>query len=157
MTYPINYKTITTDVDFYQELNILHEEAQNYLLNFKWCDEIKDSFLYTNIGSVLCIFLFEIINTQNSEDDFVWIVVGDIPPMYLDVYGAKTTKNVIEDYISLSEDWIDHIKAGKSVDKCYPFNAEPTVELAGLLEKRISFMKNTLLDNMEELLYQTCK
>ncbi|MGF7042337.1 hypothetical protein M2273_005609 [Mucilaginibacter lappiensis] len=43
------------------------------------------------------------------------------------------------------------------VDECYPFNAEPTIEIVELLEKRVSFMKNTLLDNMEDVAYHLSK
>jgi hypothetical protein len=157
MIYPINYKDINPDIDFYPELKALHQEAKSYLLGFKWCAEIKDSFLYTNLGSVFCIFLLEIINTQSSKDNFLWVIVGDIPSMYLDVYGPKTTKQVVEDYIRLAGDWISHVKSGKSVDDCYPFKAEPTIELAELLEKRVSFMKNTLLDNMEDIIIHRSK
>lgn len=157
MTYPINCEAITSDIDFYPELKAIHEEAKNYLLGFKWCTEIKSSFLYTNLGSTFCIFLFEIVNSQSNEDDFLWVIVGDIPPMYLDVYGPQTTKEVVEDYIGLSEDWISHVKGGKLVNECYPFNVEPTIEIAELLEKRVSFMKNTLLDNMEDVAYHLSK
>lgn len=157
MIYPINYKDITPDIDFYSELGAVQKEAENYLLGFKWCAEIRDSFLYSNLGNVFCIFLFEIVNTQSSEDNFLWVIVGDIPSMYLDVHGSDTTKDVVGNYVELAEDWINHIKRGKSVDECYPFNAEPTIELAELLEKKVSFMKNTLLDNMEDVAYHLSK
>jgi hypothetical protein len=157
MTYPVNYKTITPDIDFYPELKVIHEEAKNYLLGFKWCTEIKNSFLYTNLGSAFCIFIFEILNSQSNEDDFLWVIVGDIPSMYLDIHGPQTTKEVVEDYIGLAENWIGNVKSGKPVDECYSFNAEPTIELAEFLEKRVSFMKNTLLDNMEDVAYHLSK
>ena len=54
-------------------------------------------------------------------------------------------------YIQLAEDWINHVKSNKSVDECYPFNAKPTLEMAELLERRTSFMKNTLIENMEDI------
>ncbi len=71
--------------------------------------------------------------------------------MYLDIHGPKTTKQVLEDYIRLAEDWINQVKKGKSVKNCYPFRAEPTIEMATLLEDRTSFVKNTLIDNMEDI------
>ena len=157
MIYPINYKAINNDVEFYQEVVALHKEAENYLLGFKWCAETKGSFLYNNYGKIFCIFLFEITNTQSSEDNFLWIIVGDIPPMYLDSYGPRTTREVVEDYIGLSEDWINHIKAEKGVDGCYPFNVEPTIEMAELLEKKVLFMKNELLTNMVDMPLQLYK
>lgn len=154
MKYPVNFKAISTDTEFFQEVITLHREAENYLLDFKWCEKIKNSFIYINLGSVFCIFLFEIVNTQSSDDDFLWVIAGDIPSMYLDVFGARTTKEVVKDYVDLAEDWINNIKEEKSVERCYHFNVEPNIELALLLEKKVSFMKSTLLDNIEDIPYQ---
>ena len=77
--------------------------------------------------------------------------------MYLDSYGPRTTREVVEDYIGVSEDWINHIKAEKGVDGCYPFNVEPTIEMAELLEKKVLFMKNELLTNMVDMPLQLYK
>jgi hypothetical protein len=130
---------------------VLHAQAGKYLLSFKWCKKIIESNLYLNLGSTLCIFLFEIENIASSEDNFLWIIVGDIPSMYLDIHGPKSTVQVLENYIGLSQDWIDDIKAGKSIDNCYPFNAAPTIEMANLLQKRTLFMKNTLIKNIDDI------
>lgn len=152
MDYPINYKDITNETEFYSELDLLYDKAETYIKSFKWCKEIKDCSLYTNLGKIFCIFLFNIDNTASREDNFLWIVVGDIPSMYLDIFGAKTTRAVVETYTVLAEDWIDKIKKSKSVAKCYPFDAEPTLELAELLEKKVSFMKTTLIDNIDDII-----
>jgi hypothetical protein len=151
MSYPIKYDDISVKIEFYSELIGMYEEAKNYLKNFRWCKEIKSCNLYTNIGKVFCIFLFEIDNAASKEDDFLWIIVGDIPPMYLDTFGVKSTKGVIETYVDLAEEWINNIKAGEPIDKCYPFNAAPTLEFAELLEKKVSFMKNELMNNIENI------
>ncbi|WP_184545844.1 hypothetical protein [Mucilaginibacter sp. FT3.2] len=151
MSYPINFKNIHPEVDFYSELDAAHRKAEDYLLGFKWCAEIKDCFLYYNLGEIFSIFLFEIENTQSAGDRFLWIIVGDIPSMYLDIYGTKSTVEVVEDYIKLAADWIVNVRARKSVEDCYPFDAEPKIELANLLAKRIAFMKDALLNNMDEV------
>lgn len=150
MNYPINYKDITGSTEFYSEVIKEHQEATEYLFNFTWCKKIISTNIYLNLGSTLCIFLFEIENSVSRDDNYLWVIVGDIPPMYLDVQGPKTTKEVLEDYIKLAEDWIGNVKAGKSINDCYPFIAEPTIEMAIMLEKRTSFMKNTLINNIEE-------
>ena len=107
--------------------------------------------MYTNIGAVFCIFLFEIENTQSPEDNFLWVIVGDIPSMYLNADSSDTTKKVIEMYVGLAEDWIKNVMEHKGIDDCYPFIAEPTIEMAELLQKKISFMGGTLLDNIEDI------
>ena len=150
MKYPIDYKKITKRTDFYPELLKVHEEAVNYLMDFAWCKKIISSYIYLNLGSTLCIFLFEIENSASNDDRYLWLIVGDIPAMYLDTHGPKTTKEVLEDYVRLAEDWITQVKQGKSIKNCYPFRSEATPEMAALLEKRTSFIKNTLIDNIED-------
>jgi hypothetical protein len=151
MTYPVNYYNISPKIDFYREIVDAHREAEAYLLGFKWCAGIKDSFLYYSLGKVFSIFLFEIDNSQSNGDNFLWVIVGDIPSMYLDVYGPKSTKEVLEDYIRLAEDWIAAIQAQRSVEGCFPFNAEPIIELAQRLQNKVSFMKNTLLLHIDDV------
>lgn len=157
MKYPIAYNLVTVKTEFYHELAKVYEEAKVYLLGFAWCHKIIESSIYLNLGSTLCIFVFEIENSASNDDNYLWVIAGDIPPMYLDTHGAKTTTQVVEDYIRLAEDWINHVKLGKSIKNCYPFKAKPTIEMAALLEKRTSFMKNTLMDNMVDIALQVSK
>lgn len=106
-----------------------------------------------NLGRVFDLFLFEIENNQSKakEDNFLWVIAEDLPFMYLDIEGAKSTREAINVYIDLASDWIERVKNGKDTSECYPFAAVPTPELAELLERRISFMKNTLIDNIDDI------
>ena len=154
MKYPINFKEFNETFDFFEEVLIEFENAKNYLFSFKWCKEIKNTSLYFNLGSKLCIFLFEIENTSRVDDSYLWVLVGDIPSMYLDINNTKTVREVLEDYVALGEDWIKNIKLGKSINNCYPFQAEPTKEMATLLENRTNFIKKTLLKNILDIKLQ---
>jgi hypothetical protein len=151
MLYPVDVEDINKKLEFYDEVIKARDEATLYINSFYWCLEIKKTSLYTNLGRVLCIFLFDIINTSSEGDNLLWIIVGDLPSMYLDVYGPTTTVQVLEDYVTLAEDWITQIKTGGSVEDCYPFNASPTVEMAELLETRVNQIKNNLIPNIDEI------
>lgn len=151
MRYPIKYTEIGSKTEFYSEVILLHKEATDFLMSFSWCKSILNSHLYLNLGSTLCIFLFDVENIASKDDNKLWVIVGDIPPMYLDTYGPRTTKEVLEDYVRLAYDWINNVKLGKSVENCYPFKAKPTKEMAGLLEQKVSFMKTTLIDNIDDI------
>jgi hypothetical protein len=144
MKYPINRIDFITDVKFHGEVIQATKTATQYLLGFDWCREVIDVDLYLNLGATLCIFLLQIDNVASSEDNYLWVIVGDIPSMYLDIHGPSTTTEVIEDYIQLAEDWTENVKSGNSLAGCYPFNAAPTFEMAELLEKRVAFMKEYL-------------
>jgi hypothetical protein len=151
MEYPIRVKALTEAVDFYPEVIKMNDQARVYIEGFRWCKEVRDSVLYLNLGSTLCIFLFEIENFASSEDNFLWIMVGDIPAMYLDVYGSKTTIEVLRRYNALAKDWISNVERGLSVDDCYPFNVEPTMEMADMLKKRVDFIEKTIIPNIDEV------
>jgi len=154
MNYPINLEEVTSELEYYEDVINLHKEAVAYLNNFKWCKSIHKASVYLNLGNVLCIFLFDIDNSASKEDNLLWIVVGDLPSIYLDTYGVKTTTQVVEDYIYLATEWIQQVKTGGSLEACFPFKATPTIEAADLLERRIDFMKNTLLANMDDIALQ---
>jgi hypothetical protein len=154
MKYPIDVNDISKKLEYYDEVINAHNEATQYINSFYWCLEIKKSTLYTNLGRVLCIFLFDIVNTSSEGDNLLWVIAGDLPPMYLDVYGPKTTVQVLEDYATLAEDWITQTKTGGSIERCYPFNPTPTIEMAELLETRISLIKNSLIFNIDEISMQ---
>jgi hypothetical protein len=151
MKYPIDLNAIPAKIKYYSEVIEMNKKASDYLLSFDWCVEIKSSSIYLNLGSILCIFLFQIENSASSDDNCLWVIVGDLPSVYLDIHGPKTTVEVLEDYTNLADDWTEHIKNGKSIDDCYPFGAEQTVELAMMLEKRSSFIKNTIIHNIDEV------
>ena len=151
MIYPIKTTALQENLDFYAEVILMEERATQYIKGFPWCRAVIESFLYFNLGEKLCVFLYEIDNSSSKDDNFLWIVVGDLPPMYLDIYGPKNTVHVLADYVDLAKNWISNIEAGLSVAGCYPFNIEPTMEMAGLLKKRVVLIENAILANMDEI------
>ncbi|WP_152620366.1 hypothetical protein [Pedobacter lusitanus] len=151
MIYPINTSSLTESLDFYTEVISMQARADQYIKGFPWCAAVKTSSLYFNLGEKLCVFLYEIDNSASKEDNFLWVIVGDLPSMYLDTYGPKTTMHVLADYADLAKDWITKVESGLSVAGCYPFNAEPTVEIAEMLKKRVVLIENSVIPNMDEI------
>lgn len=149
--YPVKMKSIPASLEYYPEVIKLYNEAEKYISGFHWCATVINADLYLNLGRVLCIFLFEIDNTASDEDNLLWIVTGDIPPAYLDIYGPKNTTDVLLNYVALAKDWIDAVRAGESVEDCYPFDAVPTNEMADMLASRIDFIKNNLVSNINSV------
>ncbi|MGY0039916.1 hypothetical protein [Pedobacter sp. NJ-S-72] len=56
-----------------------------------------------------------------------------------------------ENYVSLSEDWISNVESGLSVKDCYPFDADPTLEMADLLKRRVAIIENSIIPNIDEI------
>ncbi len=136
-------------IEYADEVFSLSVEAQNYLASFAWCDAILNGWLVKDWGYMLCIFYFEINPTYGSEaDNFVWVVVGDIPPAYVDIKSANTELEVLKVYVDLMEAWIDKVRDGKSVKECFPIHVEPTLKYADMLSSRVKIIKSDFIPEL---------
>ena len=133
-------------IDYLDEVLSLSIEAHNYLLSFNWCNQILNGWLVKEWGYIVCIFYFEIEPHENSgADNFVWVIVGDIPPAYIDIQSAKNACEVLGIYVQLMEEWIFKVKCGESVSDCFPINIEPTIQHADMLYNRVKIIKEDLI------------
>ena len=64
----------------------LSKDAENYLDSFDWCIKIKKSWYESECSSydIIGVFLFEIEPIDETVDEFIWVIVGDLPSVYLD-------------------------------------------------------------------------
>lgn len=135
-----------TEIEELQSILVLYEEAHDFLESFSWCTAVKKVWYDKDFGiyEKLGIFLFEIEPVDDTVDDFIWVVMGDLPTVYLDK-SITSGKDALERYCELMEEWADHVINNTSLEECYPVDAEPTVENAGLLNTRIAFIRKELL------------
>jgi len=128
------------------EVLTLSIEAKKYLNSLKWCNKILNGWLVKDWGYMLCIFYFEIDPiTESDADNFVWIIVGDTPPAYIDIESAHNELEALELYVYLMEEWIENAKRGKSVEDCFPINVEPSKKYANMLYNRIKILKSDFI------------
>ena len=75
-----------TEIEELQAILGLYYDAKNFIEDFDWCVSIKKSWydkdfsIFEKIG----IFLFEIEPLKENVHDFIWVIVGDLPSVYLD-------------------------------------------------------------------------
>lgn len=77
----------------------LFEEAKSFLERRKWCKHVLKGWQDKNFSILdkLGVFLFEIEPIDETVDQHVWVILGDIPTVYLDA-GVKTGKEALEVY-----------------------------------------------------------
>lgn len=129
---------------------LLFEEAKSFLESHKWCKRVLKGWHDENFSILdkIGVFLFKIEPINETVDRHVWIILGDIPTVYLDA-SVKTGKEVLETYCELMSEWADNVLQGRSLEESYPVEAEPTEENAELLKKRVAFIKKELLMEAE--------
>lgn len=97
------------------------------------------------IPGVIAFFLFNIVPNAPDIDEWLWVVVGDLPPAYLVTDDAKTVNNALKAYIYEMRRWTQAVSEGKSTDDLIPVNVQPTIEAAKRLEERLAFLESEVL------------
>jgi len=116
------------------------DEAKKYLLSFVWCESILSSYFAGGVGKIFAIFLFKISPARPDVDQWMWIVVGDIPPAYLPLEDCKSSREVFQTYIDGMKRWVVLARQGREVlpeDCVPPVNVPATPEWAEKLDSRL--------------------
>ncbi len=131
----------------------LIERARSYLAGFDWCSAIVECYLGDiAVGGVVAVLLFRIVPVRERVDEWLWVVVGDLPPAYLVLGDAPNPASALDAYIGEMERWIEAVKQGEPVDGLIPVDTHdgserlaPTAELADAIEIRLRFLDSKIL------------
>jgi len=131
------------DAEDSAELRVLLDQARRYILSFSWCDSIVGSYFAVGAGKVFAIFLFHISPTRPEVDQWIWIIVGDIPSAYLPLADCRSTREVFETYIDGMNRWVKLARQGQAAgpeDRVPPVNVPATPEWAEKLDMRLRLL-----------------
>jgi len=124
--------------------------ARNYLQEFAWCKSVKSSYFGDGVGSVVAVFLFRIEPTQPDVDEWLWVIVGDIPPAYLVIDDNTSPSLALRSYIDEMSKWVKLAKSGKPTSKAIPVNKPATKENALLLEARLKAIEEMIVPRFRD-------
>ena len=127
-------------------------EACEFLLAHSWCRTVRSLSLRKWVEGILALLYVEIEpEPQSGADEAVWVVVGDLPPAYLDVPSVPTDREVLEAYIALLEEWVEAVRSGEPIDELMPIYhrhslalVAPTLRFAEMIELRVQFLQDFL-------------
>ena len=136
------------------ELKEMLREASAYLESFRWCRAIKTAYIGIGIAGVVGVFLFRIEPAGPEVDEWVWVIVGDLPPAYITVEDAPNPACALDAYIGAMEEWVKAAKAGRAVVDLIPVSVPATRESAKQLESRLRFLDREILKPSQDDLRQ---
>jgi hypothetical protein len=119
--------------------------ARNYITSFRWCLPITEMYFAHGIGGIFAIFLFEFEGKIAGIADMLWVVVGDLPPVYMVTDACKCARDVLEAYCELMDDWVAAVREGGDFDEVYPVSAPRTAENADALEDRLGWIRREFI------------
>jgi hypothetical protein len=123
------------------------QEATDYLKSFRWCPPIDRIYLGAGVGGVVAAFLSHFRERIRGTDEWLWVVVGDLPSAYLVTDQADNPVSALKVYCQLMDDWANAVLEGRPLDDVFPVEAKPTPDNAQSLLRRTSFIRTRLLPN----------
>jgi hypothetical protein len=121
------------------------EAARRYLLRQHWCFGIRSMYFGAGLGSIVVVFLAELDYPPNGIDEWLWVIVGDVPPAYFIPRDIRTPIAALENYVKLMQPWVDLAHDGKQSDELFPVDLLPTPENAAKLQKRLDALTATVI------------
>lgn len=133
------------DLDEDRRLRELLERARDYVAGHAWCGEILNCYLGDGVAPIFAVALMQIRPSQPDVDEWLWVVVGDVPSLYLVTDDAPTAEDALRIYIELRDEWIAAVRSGAPTDNLAPVNVPATPEWADQLESRLRFLEREFL------------
>ena len=127
-------------------LRAMAGDARSYLEGQGWWRSIDRLDLGFGIGGVVAVFWAETTPVSEEVDASVWVVVGDIPPLYLVTDRAPGPLDALDVYIELMQEWVDAVKASRPVDHLPPVDAPPTSANAEALDRRLGLLREIVAE-----------
>ena len=82
------------------------EKAKAYLGARKWFRTITESYYGTGIGGCWGVFLFRITTDSPEDDEYLWVVAGDIPATHFSCENLRSPMQVLRKYVdTMKERW----------------------------------------------------
>jgi hypothetical protein len=123
------------------------KEAIVYCTSFSWCKAVLDSYFGGGVAGVFAVFLLHIVPARDGIGDWMWVVVGDIPPAFLPLEDADSAQMVFETYLRGMSRWVEFARQGKSgsaKDGVPPVDIKATPEAAELLHQRLQSLRQII-------------
>lgn len=116
-------------------------KAREYLIYQPWLRGILlDEFFACELGGGIYVFLFELNSQKEDVDRFVWVICGNVPPLYLTTDCCPTPKSVAETYCDLTEQWCD----GTLPELDFSVRDVPDDDVKSELRRRITSLKKSI-------------
>jgi hypothetical protein len=123
---------------------VLEQHARTYLLGTGYWRSVERLECAMAVEGVFGVFRAEAEPAAPDVDREVWVVVGDLPPLYLVTDDIDTPEEALAAYIDHRRAWVEAVRANHSVAHLAPVNVEPTKEWAKALATRLDLLEELL-------------
>lgn len=126
-------------------LRAMYKEARDYTESFSWCRGVKGAYFGLGVGGVVAVFLFRIEPNKSNIDEWLWVVVGDLPSAYLVTDVSPTPAAALQTYVREMKKWVRAARSRRSVKELIPVNVPATRSWANRLRRRLEFLERDIV------------
>src|SRR2546423_3976571 len=80
-------------------------EARSFLGGHPWCTGVSDLHVGAAVPGVVAALLARVQGTPPG-DEWLWVIVGDVPSAYLVTDHALTSSDALRRYVELLREWV---------------------------------------------------
>ncbi|MDR3792652.1 MAG: hypothetical protein P4L03_04640 [Terracidiphilus sp.] len=126
------------------------EEAVNYIRTFDWCVEIHEIYFGDGVGGIVALFLFYVTIREFEKPEWLWVVVGDLPPSYMEFEAGHTPRAALLRYIEGVEEWLATPESERLSGDLIPIDVPPGSEFAEMLRSRMKTLRSLVLPHLQD-------
>ncbi len=123
-------------------------DARAYIESWPWSGTVVESYFGGGLRGVVALVLVRLDDSRATHvDEWLWVVVGDVPSAFFEIDDSDTGAVALETYCALMDDWISAVRGASplSLDEVFPVRAEPSGDRATLLEGRLETLRGDIL------------
>jgi hypothetical protein len=117
------------------------EKARSFLLNQTWCFGLGEVYCGEGIGGIMSIFLMELDPVPTGVDQWLWVIVGDIPSAYFVIDQYQTPIDALKGYIAARRRWVELAYGGETSPDVMPVDVPANPHYAEILERRLNILE----------------
>jgi hypothetical protein len=140
----------SSNIEDCEEVISLSQEAKRFLESQSWCKSVVKGMFDRGWNYIVGVFLFFIEPAHEGIPDCIWVIVGDLPPAYIDANDNPNGACAIDAYVLEMEKWVEGVMRGHSVEDLIPVNVQPRIENAEMLRQRLDIIKSTILVHLND-------
>lgn len=136
----------SSGLEYVDELIELSNQAIAFVESKPWCNKVINGWLSRGRGYMFGLFYFQIKPSRPDIPGYHWVIVGDLPPAYLDVEFCPTASSAIEGYVCELQEWVDRVMTDRPLDESViPVNVPPEKKWAEQLQSRLDLIRKNIL------------
>ena len=126
-------------------LREMEDQARAFLSSFPWFESIVELYFGDGVGGVCAVFFAQIKPSRPDVDEYLWVVVGDLPSAYMVTDDCRTPKQALEGYIEEMRKWVALARLSQTSPDVIPINVPATPEGAEALESRLDALEQKII------------